>query len=101
KVSLNTIYTGVQFLPEYDSEFNLSTRGEDFFIHHISASYQYQNWTLRIGVQNLLDRIQEDPLVNPSEPFSDTFDTAYVYAPVQGRRFNFGLIYEIEGKRTR
>lgn len=61
------------------------------------------------GVKNLLDFVPPDPLLRPFDPFDEyvddpignpggnTFDTAYMYAPLQGQRFFLGLRYELSG----
>lgn len=55
------------------------------------------------GLKNLLDFVPDDPLMRPFDPFDRTaddpvsnphgytFDTTYMYAPLQGRRAYLGL----------
>ena len=55
------------------------------------------------GVKNLLDFMPKDPLMRPSDPFDRnatdpienpngyTFDTSYMYAPLQGARGFVGI----------
>ena len=59
------------------------------------------------GVKNLLDFVPRDPLMRPFDPFDrqvndpvgnpygHTFDTSYMYAPIQGARGFFGVRYTI------
>jgi outer membrane receptor for ferrienterochelin and colicins len=47
------------------------------------------------GVKNLLNFLPDDPLLNPQEPFSNTFDTSYNYAPVQGIKGFAGVRFTI------
>lgn len=47
------------------------------------------------GLKNLLNFIPQNPLFNPSQPFSDTFDTAYGFAPIQGIRGFLGLRWHL------
>lgn len=59
------------------------------------------------GVKNLLDFVPSDPLMRPFDPFDQqandpvsnpngyTFDTSYMYAPVQGARWFFGVRYTV------
>lgn len=59
------------------------------------------------GVRNLLDFVPRDPLMRPFDPFDHevddpvanphghTFDTAYMYAPLQGRRGFVGLRWDL------
>jgi len=60
-------------------------------------------WEIYGGVKNLLDFIPQDPLMRPFDPFDKTaqdpvsnpegytFDTAYIYAPIQGVRGFLGV----------
>lgn len=62
------------------------------------------------GVKNLLDFVPRDPLMRPFDPFDrnatdpisnphgHTFDTAYMYAPMQGRRWYFGIRFTLPGR---
>jgi outer membrane receptor for ferrienterochelin and colicins len=62
-----------------------------------------ERWELYGGVKNLLDFVPADPLMRPWDPFDrqvddpennpagHSFDTAYMYAPLQGRRAFIGL----------
>jgi outer membrane receptor for ferrienterochelin and colicins len=59
------------------------------------------------GVKNLLDFVPGDPLMRPFDPFDQqagdlatnpngyTFDTSYMYAPIQGARGFFGVRYTV------
>lgn len=46
---------------------------------------------LTLGVKNLFDTRQRNPLVAPHDPFGPDFDTYRVWGPVQGRRFLVAL----------
>ncbi len=65
-------------------------------------------WEVYGGIRNLLDFVPRDPLMRPWDPFDrhvddpatnphgHTFDTAYMYAPLQGRRGFFGVRWTLE-----
>jgi outer membrane receptor for ferrienterochelin and colicins len=44
-----------------------------------------------VAVRNLFDFRQRDPLIAPEDPFGPSFDTNYVWGPMQGRRLAVGL----------
>jgi outer membrane receptor for ferrienterochelin and colicins len=48
------------------------------------------------GVKNLFNFVPKNPLFNSAEPFSETFDTAYGFAPIQGIRGFLGLRWHID-----
>ncbi len=79
---------------------------------HLIANAQYRRALgdrieLYGGVKNLLDFVPRDPIMRPFDPFDRqagdseanpngyTFDTAYMYAPMQGRRWFVGLRYAL------
>jgi outer membrane receptor for ferrienterochelin and colicins len=43
------------------------------------------------GVKNVLDFMPKHPLFRPDAPFSDEFDAAYNYAPMEGRKGYLGI----------
>lgn len=75
------------------------TESAPFLIHTLQVSKALEAWKLEVygGVQNLMDYRQPfSPLVGYNDPgaragFSQSFDTAYAYGPMQGRKFYLGL----------
>ena len=87
---------GPMKLPEYEAPFSRPTISPWFSEQNVQASKDFgTNLTLKLGVRNILNYRQESPLVNPKAPFSDSFDTAYAYGPLQGRRLIFGMIWKL------
>lgn len=87
------------YRPEYSSGYALvNLQGT----HRINAQFELYG-----GVKNLLDFVPEDPLMRPFDPFDKladdpvsnpngyTFDTSYMYAPLQGARAFLGLRWVI------
>lgn len=79
---------------------------------HLLANVQYrrslmERFEVYGGVKNLLGFVPRDPLMRPFDPFNrqvddpvanpygHTFDTAYMYAPLQGRRWFVGLRFTL------
>ncbi|QQS35026.1 MAG: TonB-dependent receptor [Ignavibacteriales bacterium] len=46
---------------------------------------------LYLGVENLTDFKQDNPVISPDEPFGEYFDASLVWGPVEGRKFYAGL----------
>jgi outer membrane receptor for ferrienterochelin and colicins len=83
---------GPMALPEYEPPYARATTSETFAQVHLQLRQPLgKRLQLLGGVKNLLDWTQPNALVAPEEPFGDAFDTAYVYGPLQGRRFFAGL----------
>ena len=52
------------------------------------------NFDLYIGVENLSNYVQENPIISSENPDSDDFDASLIYGPVMGRLFYAGLRYK-------
>ncbi len=95
-IGLTLDYTGnvmgPKRMPEYDPPFQRDPESETYAIHNLQG-------TLNLGggrevyasVKNIFDWTQGSPLVDPANPFGDSFDTAYIYGPIYGRYFQAGL----------
>ena len=88
--------TGPMTLPEYDPPFSRARESRRFAVHNLQMTrdMSLRNGSLLqpyIALKNIANFTQDSPLVDPEHPFSNTFDTAYVYGPVQGRSIGIGL----------
>ena len=55
----------------------------------------FRNWNIYVGVENLFDYRQDNPIVDAANPRSDNFDATMIWGPVHGRKFFGGLRYTI------
>ena len=84
--------TGPMRLPEYAAPFERATQSPWYSVHNVQATFSIKSgFDVYGGIKNIFDYTQVSPLINPTDPFGDSFDTAYVYGPMQGRRFMVGL----------
>lgn len=84
--------TGPMRLPRFEGEFARPTRNDPYATHDLQLSWSpVPGQRVTLGIQNLTDFTQGSPLVDPTRPFGDAFDTSYVYGPIVGRRINLGL----------
>jgi len=77
-------------------EFQLEERSPDFLQvnTHISKGWK-KKWEVYVGVENLLDFVQESPILSAEDPFSGFFDSSMVWGPVFGRNIYVGMRYKI------
>lgn len=47
------------------------------------------------GAENFTDETQENPIVDPQNPFGSNFDTTFVYGPIFGSNYYLGLRYRL------
>jgi outer membrane receptor for ferrienterochelin and colicins len=90
--------TGPMHLPSYP-QLELPTRSGWFSMHNLQARTDITPvLSLSLGVRNLFNYMQRSPLIAPDRPFSDEFDTAYAYGPLQGRRIMIGMQWNVGRK---
>ena len=51
----------------------------------------FRVWSIYAGIENLLDFTQKHPITDANDPYSDTFDAATTWGPVEGRMLYAGL----------
>jgi outer membrane receptor for ferrienterochelin and colicins len=91
-VDITGSYTGSMRMPQFDAPFERSSVSESFFVNNLQITHKINHSSsLYLGVRNIFDYTQASPIINPMNPFDDTFDTSYVYGPLRGRRFIFGV----------
>jgi len=48
-----------------------------------------------LGVENLLDFKQNNPIIDPTNPNGNYFDASLIWGPINGRMVYAGLRYKI------
>ncbi len=69
----------------------------DFFTVNSQINKEFQNGLeIFVGVDNLLNFKQRNPIVSPENPFGPDFDTNYTWGPIFGRNIYAGVYFTIE-----
>ena len=50
---------------------------------------------LYLGCENIADYRQKEPIVNASNPYSTAFNSMNIWGPLMGRKFYFGLRFNL------
>lgn len=111
KTGLVFDYTGLVYapmdLPVFPNDFRPS-RSPWYSQQHLQVSRKFNNWELYAVVKNILDFVPENPILRPFDPFDRmaddpvtnpngyTFDTAYGYTSLQGRRLVLGFRWALK-----
>ncbi len=96
--SFTTQYHGQTRLPNTEqnpAEYRLSKNSPDYFILHAQITRKFKKTEFYIGVENITNYKQKNPILAYDDPFGDYFDSSIVYAPILGRQFNFGFRLKI------
>ena len=56
----------------------------------------FKRFDLYAGAENLFDYRQLHPIINPENPFGNSFDATNIWGPIQGRRIYAGIRYSIK-----
>jgi outer membrane receptor for ferrienterochelin and colicins len=66
-----------------------------FFTMNLQITKQFRRFEVYAGSENLLNYLQEFPIVNADNPFGPSFDATNIWGPIDGRRIYAGLRYTI------
>ena len=96
--------TGPMTLPTLPNDFR-PERSPWYALHDLRIGRKFKRFEIYTGIKNLFNFLPRDPLMRPFDPFDRladdpisnpngyTFDTAYNYAPMIGRRVFAGLVW--------
>jgi outer membrane receptor for ferrienterochelin and colicins len=77
-------------------EYVLPEVSPSFFVMNFQISKAWQKlFEVYLGVENVLDYKQENPILASDQPFSPYFDGSMIWGPVFGRNIYVGLRYKI------
>jgi hypothetical protein len=80
-----------------DMEFgSLPDYSPDFYVMNAQITKVFKRFELYGGAENILDFVQEHPIINPEHPFSNEFDATQIWGPIDGRRIYMGLRFSIK-----
>lgn len=68
----------------------------DFFTVNMQVNREWKNFDFFVGVDNLLDFRQKNPIANSDNPFAPYFDSNFVWGPIFGRMIYAGLYLKLE-----
>ncbi len=92
-------FRGKQRIPNTDwlpETYQLDSESPVYFLSNAQVRKIFNdNFELYVGVENIFNYKQENPIIAPFQPFSKNFDASIIYAPIFGRNFYGGLRYKI------
>ncbi len=96
---VNAHLYGSQKLPSTSSnpvQYQRPERSKSYYTLNIQATRIFSNFELYAGVENLFDFRQNQPILAWQEPFSQYFDTSFVWGPTRGRELYLGFRWTID-----
>jgi hypothetical protein len=96
-------FNGEKRLPSTDSnplEYKVANYSPLFFnvLGQITFNTKIysNNFNIYLGVENLLNYKQSNPIISSDLPFNKYFDASMVWGPIYGRMLYLGLRYKIK-----
>jgi len=77
-------------------EYRLENSSPDFFTMNAQITKSWKKkFDIYLGVENILNYTQENPIIASNQAFSQYFDSSLIWGPIYGRSFYIGLRYNI------
>ncbi|MCG8307240.1 MAG: TonB-dependent receptor [Cytophagales bacterium] len=81
---------------ENPEQFQRATFSPDFSILNAQISRGFRWGSIYLGGENVLNFKQNDPIVDPENPFGNNFDASMVWGPIAGRVVYAGIRYKVK-----
>ena len=92
KIDFTSNYIGESRIPKHDRI--SSETSKPFNLLNSQITRKINTFDLYLGVENILNYVQENPIIDAENPFSNDFDASLIYGPVMGRLIYAGLRYK-------
>ena len=73
--------------------------GDDFAPSFVTVNSQvsrsFIDWEYYLGVENLTNFRQRNPIISANDPFDESFDAGQIWGPILGRMFYAGVRFKI------
>ena len=93
-------WIGEQEVPETvnnPAEFQRPSKSPSFSLFNTQLTRNINSrWAVYVGVENILDYRQENPIIDSDNPFGNYFDASLVWGPIFGRTVYGGLRFRIK-----
>ena len=77
--------------------YRAAEKSDAYWLVNAQVSKNWNNkWEVYVGVEDLFNFRQEDPILANDDPFSEYFDASLVWGPIFGRNTYLGLRYWIK-----
>ncbi|MCS6822266.1 MAG: TonB-dependent receptor [Microscillaceae bacterium] len=98
KADFTTQFWGRKRLPNTKtnpSEHQLADFSPNFFLLNSQITHIWKRWEFYLGAENLLNFMQDMPIIKAQNPFSPHFDAGLIWGPVMGRMLYAGLRFSV------
>jgi outer membrane receptor for ferrienterochelin and colicins len=89
---------GNQRIPDTEQnqqEYQRPASSPSYFVMNAQIRRSFRWGSVYLGGENILDYRQDDPIIDPQNPFDNNFDATLVWGPVAGRAIYAGVRYKL------
>jgi len=92
---------GSSRLPVYREEgvTKIDEKSPIYPVLNAQVTYLHKRWNFYVGVENLTNYRQKNPILDARNPFSNDFDANVVWGPIMGTNVYAGIRFELEKKK--
>ncbi|MDR2928545.1 MAG: TonB-dependent receptor [Cytophagaceae bacterium] len=76
--------------------FRRSDTFNPYQIYNAQITKFFRTWNVYVGVENIGNFTQHNPIIDAENPFGEYFDSSLVWGPLMGRMFYFGFRFAID-----
>ena len=87
-------YNGGGRLPNtsnYPTEYQLPSNFDAFFILYGQITKKFEHFEIYLGSENINNFVQKNPIISANNPFSEYFNSSYIWGPIHGRKIYLGI----------
>ncbi|MDR3245991.1 MAG: TonB-dependent receptor [Prevotellaceae bacterium] len=82
---------GPSRIPGLNGYLSQERNSKPFPIYFAQITKNTRRFDIYLGVENIFDFKQKDPILNPDQPFGRDFDSSLVWGPIVGRKIYGGI----------
>ncbi len=82
-------------IPVQNGEIETSVNSSSYPMFFAQVSRRIGSWELYTGCENIGNYTQSDPIISAADPFSTDFNSSLVWGPLMGRKYYFGVRFNL------
>lgn len=98
-LNLTMQWFGRQNLPatdKYPVQYQRQNESDSYTLMNVQLTKNFKYFETYIGIENVLNFTQSNPIISADNPFDKNFDTSFIWGPTRGRDFYVGFRYLIK-----
>lgn len=77
-------------------EYRRDEKFKAYNIFNAQVTKFFKRWSIYVGVENIFNFKQKNPIIAITEPFGKYFDSSLIWGPVDGRKIYLGIRFSID-----